>query len=184
MDPFLAAMAALSILGLALLLTMAPVVCSGGNRSVAVAMRMYCFYMVVYYTIFTVNLFKFSQLNMLVSDLYTQSTTVEWCDLAVPLAELSGAGVSSTQIVLMRQTLRQLSQKDTTTRLQTSISLGISVGIPIVLALLQYVTQGHRFNVVEGSGCSPPDEFTIPGVFVNFIWVLLLPLIGTLYAGE
>lgn len=50
--------------------------------------------------------------------------------------------------------------------------------------LLDYVVQGHRFDIVEAIGCQPATYYSVPAVFIVWFPPLLLSTITFVYAGK
>lgn len=182
-DGFSIGMAFMAVFGASLLLLLAPVHC---RKSGHLCMKLYCFYMLSFYILTAVNIFKYSHLSMLTAITLRKVTTLEWCDIALPLLQFTGAGMCTSEIVLFREILAHLSapHKIVRTRRNTIINLSIGVAVPAILSALQYVTQGHRSNILEGVGCSEPVLSSLPALFLGGIWALLLPLIAAVYAGK
>lgn len=57
------------------------------------------------------------------------------------------------------------------------------VGGLLTQALIDYVVQGHRFDIMQGYGCRPSTYFSIPALFVVWIPPLILASIGIVYSG-
>ncbi|PPQ99740.1 hypothetical protein CVT24_009723 [Panaeolus cyanescens] len=61
------------------------------------------------------------------------------------------------------------------------IDLAIGVGIPVLVMILHYVVQGHRFDIFEEFGCFPYTYNTWPAYPLVFIPPLILALISAVY---
>ncbi|KAF9803215.1 hypothetical protein IEO21_09726 [Rhodonia placenta] len=60
--------------------------------------------------------------------------------------------------------------------------LAMCFGVPMMLMALQYVVQGHRFDIVEDIGCQPATYYSIPAVFIVWFPPLLFSTITLIYA--
>jgi len=49
--------------------------------------------------------------------------------------------------------------------------------------LLDYIVQGHRYDIVQYIGCQPATYISIPGIFIVWVPPLLLSVGGSVYAG-
>ncbi|KAJ7807360.1 STE3-domain-containing protein [Mycena olivaceomarginata] len=52
---------------------------------------------------------------------------------------------------------------------------------PSVYVALQYIVQGHRFNIMEDLGCLPDIYNTIPSYFISMMWPLVIGLVSAVY---
>jgi len=52
-----------------------------------------------------------------------------------------------------------------------------------VLPFLEYIVQGHRYNIFEDMGCRPALFNSLPLYFLNFMWPLVIGLGSAIYAG-
>lgn len=59
--------------------------------------------------------------------------------------------------------------------------LAIGVGIPVLEMILQYIVQGHRFNIFEEIGCYPATYNTPPAYVLVFAWPLALGCCSAYY---
>ncbi|KAF8894930.1 pheromone A receptor-domain-containing protein [Gymnopilus junonius] len=62
------------------------------------------------------------------------------------------------------------------------VDLSIGLGIPIVVMVLHYIVQGHRFNIFEQVGCYPFTYNTPPAYFLVFMVPLPIGLISGTYS--
>lgn len=51
-------------------------------------------------------------------------------------------------------------------------------------SLLDYVVQGHRFDVLGQIGCYPVVYNSIPAYFLYFMWPLVFGVISFVYSGK
>jgi len=49
--------------------------------------------------------------------------------------------------------------------------------------ILDYIVQGHRYNVVQYIGCQPATYVSIPGIFIVWVPPLILSVGSSVYAG-
>ncbi|KAJ7266118.1 pheromone A receptor-domain-containing protein [Mycena rebaudengoi] len=52
---------------------------------------------------------------------------------------------------------------------------------PIVYTAIQYIVQGHHYNIFEDIGCYPDLYNTIPTYFISRIWPIIIGLISAVY---
>jgi pheromone a factor receptor len=60
--------------------------------------------------------------------------------------------------------------------------LGIGIGIPVLEMVLQYIDQGHRFNIFEDLGCYPFTYNTWVAYVVVVPWPLAISCISSVYS--
>lgn len=64
------------------------------------------------------------------------------------------------------------------------VSLRFSfISPPFKFHFLDYIVQGHRFDIIEGYGCRPTTYFSIPAIFIVWIPPILLSIIAIVYSG-
>ncbi|KAJ7088336.1 GPCR fungal pheromone mating factor, partial [Mycena epipterygia] len=61
------------------------------------------------------------------------------------------------------------------------IDLFICGLLPFLYVAVQYIMQGHRFNVFEDIGCYPDLYNSLPTYFISSMWPLLIGLISAVY---
>jgi len=61
------------------------------------------------------------------------------------------------------------------------VDLCISVGIPVLQMILQYVVSGHRFNIFEDIGCFPATYNVTLAYPLVWAWPLALGLVSAVY---
>lgn len=54
---------------------------------------------------------------------------------------------------------------------------------PVILTVLQYVVQGHRYDIIEGIGCSNPTFMSVPGLIIRFIIPMVVAVTSLIFAG-
>ena len=61
------------------------------------------------------------------------------------------------------------------------VDLAIGLGIPLLEMILQYIVQGHRFNIFEDVGCYPATWNTTPAYPLVFCWPVAIGLVSAVY---
>lgn len=61
------------------------------------------------------------------------------------------------------------------------VDTGICVVFPIVYIALQYIVQGHRYDILEDLGCQPALYNTLPTYFISYMWPILIGLVSAVY---
>lgn len=55
--------------------------------------------------------------------------------------------------------------------------------LPVIFTVLQYVVQGHRYDIIEGVGCSNPTFMSVPGLMIRFIVPMVVAVASLIFAG-
>lgn len=80
--------------------------------------------------------------------------------------------------------LRQSSRENYPHSNQIFNDVAICWGLPITYALLTIINQGHRFNIVEGLGCSPAIFLSPVSIVIDYGLPLLMSCLSIIYSGE
>ena len=52
------------------------------------------------------------------------------------------------------------------------------------VSYLDYIVQGHRFDILEDVGCYPVVYNTLPAYFIYFMWPVVLGVISFCFSGS
>ncbi|KIJ20495.1 hypothetical protein PAXINDRAFT_68114, partial [Paxillus involutus ATCC 200175] len=101
---------------------------------------------------------------------------VVWCDASAHLSSLrpdkDDVSRSCTYEGISPMVVKQKSR-------DLYIDLAIGLGFPCFIMALQYVVQGHRFNIIEQTGCFPATYDTVPSLIM---WPVVIGLISAVLA--
>jgi pheromone a factor receptor len=61
------------------------------------------------------------------------------------------------------------------------VDLAIGLGIPVLQMVIQYIPQGHRFNIYEDYGCYPWTYNTWVGIVLVAIWPIVIGCVSLVY---
>ncbi|KAF7296742.1 Pheromone receptor [Mycena indigotica] len=127
-------------------------------------------------------------LNQLVNSLLWADDVLNkapvWCDISIRITMASSVGIPAASLCINRRlyqiaSVKAVSITPAEKRRAILVDTLICVLFPLVYLALQYIVQGHRFNLYEQIGCSPALVNTIPMYFINLIWP---PLVGCVSA--
>ncbi|KAG2056536.1 STE3-domain-containing protein [Suillus hirtellus] len=109
-----------------------------------------------------------------------------WCDISVKFMIGSSVAIPACSLCINRRLYHIASVSSVTkTRAQKRrdimTDLAIGAGIPVLEMILQYIVQGHRFNIFEDIGCYPATFNTPPAFVLVFTWPLILGCISAYY---
>ncbi|KIK78557.1 hypothetical protein PAXRUDRAFT_834510 [Paxillus rubicundulus Ve08.2h10] len=109
-----------------------------------------------------------------------------WCDISIRITMGASVGIPAASLCINRR-LYQIARIHAVTVTQAEkrrailIDTLICVLLPLVFIALQYVVQGHRFDIYEDVGCYPFIYNTIVAFFLNESWPILIGLVSTVY---
>lgn len=67
-------------------------------------------------------------------------------------------------------------------RAQLIYEICLCLVLPIVYALLTLLSQGHRFNIIEGQGCSPAIFLSPVSIVIDYGMPLSLSVLSIIYS--
>jgi pheromone a factor receptor len=65
---------------------------------------------------------------------------------------------------------------------RTALDIALCFGLPLVQLALRYITQGHRYDIIEHIGCQIPAYMSWPNVVISSVIPLVLAVGATVYA--
>ncbi|KAF5381864.1 hypothetical protein D9757_008343 [Collybiopsis confluens] len=109
-----------------------------------------------------------------------------WCDISTRFMIGSAVAIPAASLVINRRlyyiaTANAVTITKAEKRRAVMVDLGIGVGIPVLQMILQYIDQGHRFNLFEDVGCFPFTYNTWVAYIVVVTWPLILGLASITY---
>lgn len=111
-----------------------------------------------------------------------------WCDISIRIMLGSSVGIPAASLCINRRLYKIAKvQAVTVTRAEKRravlIDTLICVLFPAIFVALQYVNQGHRFDIYEDVGCYPFIYNTIVAFLLTDIWPIIVGLISAVYCG-
>ncbi|KAF9555106.1 fungal pheromone STE3G-protein-coupled receptor [Agrocybe pediades] len=109
-----------------------------------------------------------------------------WCDISIRIMMGASVGIPAASLCIHRRLyqiacIRTAPISYAEKRRGIIIDAIICVLVPIIYIALQYIVQGHRFNILEDIGCYPAIYNTIPAFFISSIWPVVFGLISSVY---
>jgi len=77
---------------------------------------------------------------------------------------------------------RQLLTSPSARTRRIALDIALCFGLPVVQLALRYITQGHRYDIIEHIGCQIPAYMSWPNVVITSVIPLLLAIGATIYA--
>lgn len=112
-----------------------------------------------------------------------------WCDIAVRIQIGLTVAWPACVLCIIRRLYYIASPPTSVTtsrsdkRRELIIDLLITIGIPVLEMILEYVVAGHRFNIFEDYGCGPATWNTHLSYVLVHSWPLILGLTSAFYGG-
>jgi len=99
-------------------------------------------------------------INAIIWDGNTVNWAPVWCDITTRLMTGLSVGIPAASLCINRRlytiaSIRSVTFTKDDRRRDILIDLAIGVGIPVLVMTLQYIVQGHRFDIIEDVGCRP-----------------------------
>ncbi|KDR78092.1 hypothetical protein GALMADRAFT_65142 [Galerina marginata CBS 339.88] len=110
-----------------------------------------------------------------------------WCDISSRLTVGIAVGIPAASLCINRRlyhisSVRSVTITKAEKRRDVMIDLSISLGLPVLEMILQYIVQGHRFNIFEDVGCYPVTYDVWPAYILVFCPPIVIGLISGVYA--
>lgn len=109
-----------------------------------------------------------------------------WCDISSRLIIGVNVAIPAASLCINRR-LYHISSANTVTitraekRRAIMVDLAIGVGIPVLQMILQYIPQGHRFDIYEDIGCFPFTYNTPVAYPLVVIWPIVIGMVSAVY---
>ncbi|KII83815.1 hypothetical protein PLICRDRAFT_119095 [Plicaturopsis crispa FD-325 SS-3] len=109
-----------------------------------------------------------------------------WCDISIRITLGASVGIPAASLCINRR-LYQIARVHAVTithaekRRAILIDSLICVLFPVIFIALQYIVQGHRFDIFEDIGCYPSIFNTPVSFVINSMWPIVLGLISAVY---
>ncbi|KAI0651369.1 pheromone A receptor-domain-containing protein [Trametes meyenii] len=116
-----------------------------------------------------------------------QNLAPVWCDISTKFIIGAGIGIPAATLCINRRlyaitSVRSVSISRDEKRRAFIVDLCISIGVPVLVMILHYIVQGHRFNIMQGAGCLPEIYNTPPAYPLVFMWPPLIGCVSFVYA--
>ncbi|KAG6906375.1 hypothetical protein DXG01_014248 [Tephrocybe rancida] len=111
-----------------------------------------------------------------------------WCEISIRIMMGASVGLPAASLCINRRLYHiACGQNVSFTRTDKIRAILadtlIAVVFPLVFIAIQYVVQGHRFNIFEDVGCYPALFNTLPAYFLSIMWPIVIGLISVVYCG-
>lgn len=109
-----------------------------------------------------------------------------WCDISTKIMVGSSVAIPACSLCINRRlyhiaSISSVTKTKAQKRRDIMTDLAIGLGIPVLEMILQYIVQGHRFNIFEEIGCYPATYNTPLAYVLVFAWPLALGCLSAYY---
>ncbi|KAL4061959.1 pheromone A receptor-domain-containing protein [Scleroderma yunnanense] len=111
-----------------------------------------------------------------------------WCDISIRIMLGTSVAIPAASLCINRR-LYKIARVHAVTitraekRRAILVDTLICVLFPLIFIALQYVNQGHRFDIYEDVGCYPFIYNTIVAFFLSDSWPIIIGIISAVYCG-
>jgi len=110
-----------------------------------------------------------------------------WCDISARIILGVAVGIPASSLCINRRLYHIACVKTVTItkvekRRAILVDLSIGLGIPVFQMAIQYIAQGHRFNIYEEYGCYPWTYNTPVGIVLVAIWPIVIGCVSLVYS--
>ncbi|KAL0952921.1 hypothetical protein HGRIS_007136 [Hohenbuehelia grisea] len=117
---------------------------------------------------------------------HTRDVAPVFCEISTRILMGSSVGIPAASLCINRRlyhiaSVQAVSVTRAEKRRDILIDTAICVLFPMIYIALQYVVQGHRYNILEDLGCKPALYNTIPTYFISYSWPIIIGLISVVY---
>ncbi|KDQ50574.1 hypothetical protein JAAARDRAFT_141773 [Jaapia argillacea MUCL 33604] len=125
-------------------------------------------------------------INSVVFNGHAENVAPVWCDISSRIFVGASVAIPAASLCINRRLYHIASIKTVTKtkaekRRDIMIDLMIGLGIPLLQMCLQYIVQGHRFNIFEDVGCYPFTWNVTPAYPLTFCWPLAISVVSASY---
>ncbi|KAF8884494.1 fungal pheromone STE3G-protein-coupled receptor [Infundibulicybe gibba] len=140
-----------------------------------------CFYM-MWASLACLNQF----INSIVWAGNTLNVAPIWCEISIRIMMGASVGLPAASLCINRRlyiiaNVRAVSITRAEKSRAVLVDALICVLFPLIYIALQYVVQGHRFDIYEDIGCFPALYNTLPTYFLSSMWPIIIGLISAVY---
>nr|AAR99648.1 7-transmembrane pheromone receptor Bar3 [Schizophyllum commune] len=110
-----------------------------------------------------------------------------WCEISIRITMGLSVGLPASSLCIIRRLyhiakVRAVSHTRAEKMRVIIIDALICVLFPLVYIAMQYIVQGHRFNILENVGCYPAVFNTPVTYVVSYIWPVLIGMVSATYS--
>ncbi|TRM58313.1 pheromone A receptor-domain-containing protein [Schizophyllum amplum] len=109
-----------------------------------------------------------------------------WCDISARIIIGTSVAIPAASLVINRRlyciaTVRTVTKTKPERRREVMMDMLIGMGIPVLVMILQYIPQGHRFDIYEDIGCYPTTYNTWVAIVCVTGWPIAIGCVSAIY---
>ncbi|KAF8149756.1 pheromone A receptor-domain-containing protein [Mycena galopus ATCC 62051] len=109
-----------------------------------------------------------------------------WCDISTRLMVGITVAIPAASLCINRRlykiaSCQTVSVSKAEKRRAVLVDLAIGLGIPLIQMPLQFVVQGHRYNILENIGCYPTTYNVTLAYPITYLWPNIINLVSCCY---
>ncbi|KAJ7469378.1 pheromone receptor Rcb3 B45 [Mycena galericulata] len=109
-----------------------------------------------------------------------------WCDISTRLIVGIAVAIPAASLCINRRlykiaSCQTVSVSKAEKRRAVFVDLAIGLGIPFIQMPLQFIVQGHRYDIIENVGCYPTTYNVVPAYPLSYLWPNVIGLISATY---
>ncbi|KAJ2928484.1 hypothetical protein H1R20_g8609, partial [Candolleomyces eurysporus] len=109
-----------------------------------------------------------------------------WCEISIRIMMGSSVAIPASSLCINRRLYKIANVQAVAVTHRDKyrailVDTLICLVFPLMFVAVQYVVQGHRFDILEDVGCFPAIYNTIPAFFLGTIWPLVIGIISASY---
>nr|AVI69658.1 pheromone receptor [Cyclocybe aegerita] len=129
-------------------------------------------------------------LNLFINSIIWHNNFVDWapiwCDISSRIIVGVSVAIPAASLCINRRLYKIASCQTVTLtyahkKRAVMVDLAIGLGIPILQMALQFIVQGHRYDIWEDIGCYPTTVNTPPAYPLSFVWPTVIGLVSAVY---
>ncbi|KAL1730156.1 pheromone A receptor-domain-containing protein [Schizophyllum commune] len=109
-----------------------------------------------------------------------------WCDISARVIIGTSVAIPAASLVINRRlyyiaTVRTVTKSKPERRREVMMDLLIGMGLPVLVMILQYIPQGHRYDIYEDIGCYPATYNTWVAIVCVTGWPIAIGCVSAVY---
>ncbi|EDR00818.1 STE3-like pheromone receptor [Laccaria bicolor S238N-H82] len=129
-------------------------------------------------------------LNLFINSIVWRNNAIDWapiwCDISSRIIVGLAVAIPAASLCINRRLYKIASCRTVTItrahkRRAVMVDLAIGLGLPALQMALQFIVQGHRYDIWEGVGCYPTTVNTPAAYPLSFLWPIVIGLISAFY---
>nr|BAE47138.1 RCB1 [Pholiota nameko] len=129
-------------------------------------------------------------LNQFINSIIWHGNAIDWaplwCDISTRITVGVAVAIPAASLCINRRlykiaTCQTASISIADKRRAVVVDLVIGLGIPALQMALQFIVQGHRYDIFEDIGCFPTTYNTPPAYPLSFLWPNIISAVSACY---